>query len=180
MSLKIDLSSNSEALQETLEKLEQNYGTAVAGNVAANGIAELVKGHFEQLAAQRHRAAAPDNYYQDAANSTLADGSKVVISKTGIRQRLLGGTIRARRSKYLTIPLTNAAMKGPAREFVGLFFIKSKKGNKLLAYNEGGNLRPLFLLKKEVTQHPDPTVLPTENEMEAASTDALKELLPYE
>lgn len=44
-----------------------------------------------------------------------------------------GGTITAKRSRYLTIPLTKRARSLRARDFPNLVFLTSKAGNKILA-----------------------------------------------
>lgn len=60
-----------------------------------------------------------------------------------------GGTVRPKRSKYLTIPFPG--IKGRAANYPGAFFIKSKAGNLLLVERKGkSGLRPLFVLKSSV------------------------------
>lgn len=61
-----------------------------------------------------------------------------------------GGKIKPRRAKMLTIPLPG--IKGVAANYPDAFIIKSKAGNILLVEKKGkAGLRPLFVLKKEVT-----------------------------
>lgn len=60
-----------------------------------------------------------------------------------------GGKIRPKKAKMLTIPLPG--IKGVAANFPDAFIITSKKGNVLLVERKGTGLRPLFVLKKEVT-----------------------------
>lgn len=59
-----------------------------------------------------------------------------------------GGTITAKRTKYLTIPFPG--VKGWARNYADSFVIKSKAGNLIIARDAGHGIQPLFLLKKEV------------------------------
>jgi hypothetical protein len=67
-----------------------------------------------------------------------------------------GGTIRPKRSKYLTIPLTQQARNRTAREWgKELRFIESKKGNLLLATvkkrkGKDPQIVPQYLLRKSV------------------------------
>lgn len=67
-----------------------------------------------------------------------------------------GGTIKARRAKYLTIPLPDALnadgtpKKASARDWGKTFIIQSKKGNLLIVRREGKNLTPLYVLKPSV------------------------------
>lgn len=61
-----------------------------------------------------------------------------------------GGKIRPKKAKMLTIPLPG--IKGVAANFPDAFIITSKKGNVLIVERKGKTgLRPLFVLKKEVT-----------------------------
>lgn len=61
-----------------------------------------------------------------------------------------GGKITPKAKKFLTIPLPG--VKGLARNYPGAFIIKSKAGNLLIVQKDArGRLKPLFLLRKEVT-----------------------------
>lgn len=60
-----------------------------------------------------------------------------------------GGKIKPKKAKMLTIPLPG--IKGKAANYPNSFIIKSKKGNVLIVEKSGKGLRPLFVLKKEVT-----------------------------
>ena len=77
----------------------------------------------------------------------------VAIGKAGILEhKIKGGTITAKRSKYLTIPLAPEAYGRKARRFPDLFVIKSKKGNLLLVKpdrSSGDVPRKKFNAKKE-------------------------------
>ena len=59
-----------------------------------------------------------------------------------------GTTIRPKNVSWLTIPFRG--IKGRAREYANTFFIE-RAGGLLLMQNQGGNVRPLFTLKKSVT-----------------------------
>jgi phage gpG-like protein len=59
-----------------------------------------------------------------------------------------GGTITAKRTKYLTIPFPG--VKGVARNFDNTFVITSKTGKKIMFQRMGKKIRPLFTLRKEV------------------------------
>ena len=69
----------------------------------------------------------------------------------------LGGTIRPRRAKYLTIPLPatltaqSGASRGRARDFRDTFIKRSKAGNLIIFRENGGSITPLFVLKKSVS-----------------------------
>lgn len=73
-----------------------------------------------------------------------------------LRIHEFSGTVKARRSKYLTIPLPAAlrangtAIKPRARDWPNTFVITSKKGNKLIVQRRGKEIVPLYVLKTEV------------------------------
>lgn len=114
--------------------------------------------------------------------------AEVAISSPEFMQRLRGGTIRAKRGKYLAIPLTaRAKAAGSPREGGwsggGLTFIRTKLGRALLV--EAAHTRLAFrrgrvaggkqmggeaqyLLVRSVSQRPDPTALPTEAQIRSA------------
>lgn len=84
------------------------------------------------------------------ANATIGFASKIV--KT---------TIRAKRKKFLTIPIVPEAhgmtAKSYARKYSPLFVVKG-----VLAEKDGDGIRPVFALKKSVTHNPWPNALPPE------------------
>ncbi len=72
-----------------------------------------------------------------------------------------GGTIRAKRAQYLTIPLPAAMdhrgimLLPKARDYPNTFIAKSRKGNLIIFQKKPGRkLIPLFVLKKEVVIPP--------------------------
>lgn len=90
--------------------------------------------------------------------------------------------IRAKRVKFLTIPISKQAYDKRVSVFEQetgkrLFRIKSKKGNFLLAENLDGEIKPHYLLKEVVNQKPNKNALPTDEEiMEAFSEGVYEEL----
>lgn len=67
-----------------------------------------------------------------------------------------GGTIRAKRAKYLTIPLPAAMdsrgvpLKARARDWPDTFVKRSRKGNLIIFQKRGHDIIPLYLLKPSV------------------------------
>ncbi|TFG39836.1 MAG: hypothetical protein E4H44_01325 [Candidatus Aminicenantes bacterium] len=59
-----------------------------------------------------------------------------------------GGTIHAKK-KFLTIPFPG--VRGIAANFPDSFIVKSKKGNLIIAQKNGKGIKPLFLLRNQVT-----------------------------
>jgi len=104
------------------------------------------------------------HFYAAAARGTsfqlVADGALIAINKEGIRQRLLGGTIRPIRAKALAIPARPEAHGRSPREFDDLFLVK-RASFAALARKSGRTIRIMYWLRKSVTQRPDPDVLPS-------------------
>lgn len=84
--------------------------------------------------------------------STTGNVYRLEVGTSGVKYaRILekGGTIRATRKQYLTIPL--GGTQGTASNYPNAFIIKSKKGNLLIVEKVGKDkLKPLFVLKKSV------------------------------
>lgn len=155
----------------------------VIGRSAVN----LFREHFFRLNAERpNRLGGPrTNFYADAARGTsstsLPDGVLVSVNQVGIRQRWLGGVIRPKKAKWITIPMRAEAHGKRAREFNDLRFILIDPDTAALVRNEATELRRkrdrktgkvtyvagesrggevMFWLKRSVTQKPDPSVIP--------------------
>lgn len=77
-----------------------------------------------------------------------------------LRVHEFGATIKAKRGKYMTIPLSAALhangtpIHRSARQWQNTFVLRSKTGALLIVQRNGKNLTPLYLLKEEVTIPP--------------------------
>jgi hypothetical protein len=108
------------------------------------------------------------NYFAGAARGTswsaTSDTVTVSINQVGIRQRVFGGKITARTSKFLTIPACPEAYGKRAREFGDLKYIIFPKGGPALVRVTGkgdaAKLKVMYWLRRSITQLPDPSVLP--------------------
>jgi len=72
-----------------------------------------------------------------------------------------GATVRARRARFLTVPLPAALdsrgvpLRARARDWPNTFVIRSRRGNLLIVQRAaGGGIRPLFVLKREIVIPP--------------------------
>jgi len=168
-------------------------------------VVRLVQQHFLRLNASRANplGGPRSNFYAQAARSTrydvLTDGVIVSVSQVGIRQRLEGGEIVPRNVKYLTIPAIAEAYGKRAREFPNLVIMwrriagerraialveapatklefgkKRKDGTRGVKTDSVGG-KIFFWLVKSVTQKPDPTLLPSDQEMIDAATSGANE-----
>jgi hypothetical protein len=146
----------------------------VAGRAASN----LFVRHFRDLSRQRHRPESPRNYYADAAKSTgflvTPKAAYVEVGQVGIGLHLRGGTVRPKRAKALTIP-TRRAQGRRAREIQNLFVLKARSGRTWLAQNDNGRVRLFFLLVKKADIPRDPTVIPSDADIERVIDAALKQ-----
>lgn len=106
--------------------------------------------------------------------------ASIVNAAPHYRHKVKGGTITAKRAEYLTIPLVPKAHGVRASEYVRL------TGNKLfpvgledddqgvLAEDLGnGEIRAIYVLKKEVTQDPWDGALPPEEDLAEAFAGAV-------
>lgn len=135
-------------------------------------------------------------FYASAARGTsfetTGDGVTLTVASVGIRQRVLGGTIRPKTAKFLTIPVAPEAHGKRAREFGNLVVVfgpggrpialatpavniiqyrKKRKSQERIGKSLGRRAGTiLFRLVKSVTQRPDPTVIPSQAAVQAGVT----------
>lgn len=112
--------------------------------------------------------------YSVNAPVVAADGRevRVQVSHPAIAQKVFGGTIRAKRTKFLTIPMTADAHARRASTFeaeTGIDLFVLRKGDRafLAAANADGGVTVHYLLVRSVDQSPDPKALPERGALEA-------------
>jgi hypothetical protein len=147
-------------------------------------VQEKVRHYLIVLAGTRHASAerlggTPTGFLASAAEAVAqpeclsadADGCTISVYSPGMGRAFHDVTLRPGEGKqYLTIPIDGEAYgnrinKGDGPRFPGGFFFTSKKGNLLYGLREGEGIRPLYLLKKEVHQAQDRTLLPSDDEL---------------
>lgn len=193
MSLAVNMTTSGPALR-FLTQLTNGLQPG-ALNQRVGGVAQrLVKRHLRAVNATRPNrlGGRRTNFYGKAAQATTftvaGDGVVITISKQGMRQRFSGGVITPVNAKYLTIPATAAAHGKRAREFGDLkFAFIPGKGAALVRKatvtknvgrkQKGGSYAQqvvvqegdaVFWLRKRVTQRPDPTVIPNQQDFTTA------------
>lgn len=150
-------------------------------------VAELIRRHLvEKDQTPNQLGGRRTHFYAAAAQQTFwtaaEDHAEVTVAKDGIRQRLLGGTIRPVNAKALTIPIAAEAYGRRASEFgPELRLLKSNGGPDgntvgVLVLGEGVNAQALYVLRTLVTQEADPSVLPEDDDLMAAAREGLEEL----
>ena len=156
--------------------------------VAGEGAARLVRDHLMQRnrSVDRDPGWEPSNYWANAAESAYsssdADGATVHIPWAGVRWHRYGGTIEPRNAKALAIPL-RPENKGvyPSKKFPNrgdAFVYRPKSGDKaFLATSDNGKLTLHYILLKSVSKDPDPTVLPSDDDILAAAVAPAQKLI---
>lgn len=115
-----------------------------------NDIGDRIEGQAKKNTDEAHFGLFQEGHLRRSINKRPVEGLSVTVGTNLVYARIhdQGGVIKPVKAKYLTIPLGN--MKR-AKKGAGLFFIKSKKGNKLLVRKKGKGIEPMFLLKDQVT-----------------------------
>ncbi len=180
-----------------LEKLIAKLGSTWVQDVATRAIGSTVKAHLILINGQRANALGGKrtNFYAKAGRSVRmivgGDHGEVVVVARGFRYQLKGGTIRpsgclsaitGKPIRHLVIPIhAEAHGRTPSdNRFNGnLFVLRSKEKNQAyLARPKGRGKRKelvfLYVLKASVTKKPDPSVMPTTADLNAAVHTALK------
>lgn len=143
------------------------------------------------------------NAAQTVKGEATAEGAEVSVNYLGLRQRWLGGDIYPINAKYLAIPARSESYGIPPKEFPGdLTCIRFRSGTLALVKDEvsqgtddAGNFQQKsaergqrksrkrtiglveYWLKDHVYQEPDPTVMPSPQDMLNAATEAASEYL---
>ena len=155
--------------------------TAALGNELRNRL----RGHFRQKNKREPNklGGTRTNFWDRVGRSVTpkpevsADGLSVSVSITdpNFAQKLFGGTIRANKGLYLTIPVSRRAHgKTVANlerdEHIKLVFVDRSYGGMLIEVPEkpGGKVKVDYILKPEVHQEADPTALPDEQQLHEA------------
>lgn len=164
-------SSAEKGLRYYADTLEENIDRT--GPVLSKELRSFL-GNVAEALSQRHSKAWPGGTGPQTLSKRAGGGMasiKQSITVTGktlddiigsiggdfyLRTHEFGATIRAKRVKFLTIPLPAALnangtpKKMSAREWDRTFVRRSKKGNLIIFTRSGKSLIPLYLLKKEV------------------------------
>lgn len=133
--------------------------------------ANQLKAHFRLKNQTPNKLGGPRqnfwNQVQRSVQAPVTNESEAVISIThpAFAQKVFGGAIRAKRKKYLTIPVTPEAYGKTAATFeaethLKLVFLKSSRGGVLVTMKPDKTFRVEYVLKEEVRQEADPSALP--------------------
>lgn len=181
----------SESLARLIDALEDPTDLNAVGGRAANNAAIEYHGGFNDSHGWRG-----NNYLGSGANKTgdfgqnialgwhfeSSDKDGAVISNNAdyYAFKVRGGTIKAKRVSHLTIPMVAEAVGrrvADYRSYTGnrLFQITGKKA--LFESVEGGGVRAVYALVKEVTQKPWPGALPDDETIGEAFVEGWRNAL---
>lgn len=168
-------------IPKILDKLSDSQTYLEATKLGAFEVSNYLRTeHFPEKNANEPNklGAKRTNFWTDVGRSVLqpfVKGFSVIVRINDFRfaQKLYGGIIRAKRVKFLTIPISKQAYDKRVSVFEQetgkrLFRIKSKKGNILLVENLDGQIKPHYLLKQSVDQKPNKNALPSDDKIAEA------------
>ena len=95
-------------------------------------------------------------------NDVNSEGVSLVNGHPLLSFKIRGGEIRAKNSKWLTIPMVPEAHGVKAADYANELFINKKK-TALLEQLEDGSIRAVYALRKSVTQKPTKGAMPKED-----------------
>jgi hypothetical protein len=148
------------------------------------------------------------NFWDQVRRSTsvqsLGNSAMIAVNHVGIALRFFGGVVRPVRRRWLAIPANADAYGKTPREFGGhLQFIPPDKGGRGVArliqavaqavsfgrQRKDGSRRVIagdvtgglvmFWLVKKTTHRPDPSVLPTDKELEKAAIEPAQKFIEW-
>ena len=189
--MSIGISIDATTANARLASLRDAMAPRRINRAGAFGVASLVRRYLAARDAEYPNKLGGErtHFYANAAKAVniqpgSGESSVVAISATGFAQRYFGGTIKAVNGRFLTIPLTPAAYGHTISEFTKPPSTKSTSSTPrrkaspsskfVVSFNEG---LVKFLLVAQVTQAADPTVLPSDADLQDAASMAIDNML---
>jgi len=107
--------------------------------------------------------------------SVTGSGATIANKATGLAHKITGGTITAKKAKFLTIPIIPQAHGRRARDFVSQIGPLFAAKGCLMWKKPDGSILPAYSLKKSVTHKPWPGALPPDEILIEPFVEAVKE-----
>lgn len=163
-----------------LKKLAKKVTNPIPGlNIAGRAVANLLKAFYRDRDKEGNKLGGDRQHYWkgvaqavNAPKAVTKDTVRVSISHPSILQKIFGGVIRAKRVGALTIP------KHPDAYGRRASVLEQEKGIKLFRLNSAlvakdasGKITIYYLLRKSVTQQPDPKALPPKAEIQRVAEE---------
>lgn len=150
---------NKAKVEAQIKKVEKKFLGEVKGILSEIMIIDVVPDAKENVSGKKlgGKVGATGLLAKAIGQRVVVKGNKVIASLTVDlkkapygRIHYLGGIIKPKNVKYLTIPFPG--IKGFAREYTNTFVIKGKKNKKnlIMGTSEGGKFKALFTLTKQV------------------------------
>jgi hypothetical protein len=165
--------------------------------IAGRAVRNLLKAHYREKDSKPNKLGGERQFFWAqvgrGVNAPQPSGQAQVvvsISHPAIYQKIKGGTITAKRHRMLTIPVRPEAYGRAAsvlEDKLGVkLFLVAKGGRAFLAARLTRNrahgaaatnsaLRIFYVLKRSVTQQPDPTALPPQEQIQATAMKSFGE-----
>jgi hypothetical protein len=190
VTITIDIDSEKIAgrLRDIADKLNGPEPWAFAGGEVRN----LLKDHYrEKNANEPNRLGGRRTNFWDQVGRSVSlpvpiqSGARITISDPRIKQKIQGGTISAKRVKFLTIPVHPEAHGRRASSLeralgIALFVLITGGGNAMLAGRHNGQLTMYYALKRSVNQAPTRGALPTDDQIGKAAETGFLDWLEFE
>lgn len=173
----VSVDSKTPALKALLAALSP-AGRKALHSRSVTRLHKLIKTHLIGLAASRHDTATrlgatPTGHLAKAAERMTrthdSEGGAVNIFSPGFKRVFESFTVFPRVAKALTIPVNPLSYGKRVYEVQPLvgYGIFRPKGANILAYNDGGNLVPLYVLVKRAFIKQDRSLLPDDSLLQA-------------
>lgn len=180
-------------LKKLVRKLPPAMRGTAANEVISEAAAEVTREHLRSLHNTRHRPGLSKSFYLSAADAVVSlsdDNSAVVdIPHTGLALRYYGGDvypsgkislITGKPIRHLAIPVEGSEAEGKTpydlRGSTSLVVTKRKKAF-LVKKDSDEEITPLFWLVEKSHHEADKTVLPTDEALQKAASEALNEMI---
>ena len=162
----------------------QGRAPGSVNSVVGRAVQNSLRSHFrEKDANEPNRLGGERTHFwlqiaRSITQRSTGNSVEVAITDPRAAQKFYGGTIKAKRGKYLTIPIDPLAhgrrVSVLARQMGWTIF----RRGMCLAANTGGGIRNLYALKESVTQRATPGTLPDAAVLQSAVARALRQLAP--
>ena len=182
-----DASDELAAFVRALSGSQMTELNEVAGRTAANEARDYHR-EFDARGGwrgPRSRGHGPTKYGEDVATrwifqSASPTGAVISNATPHFAFKVSGGTIRPKRVKFLTIPLTAEAKDLTVRTYeqtTGRKLFRPKGKHALMERGPDGKARSVYALVKEVTQRPWPGALPPDDRIAGAFSSGFRAAL---
>lgn len=190
MNLRIKIEDGVSPRLASVLRLFTGAGLASLHRAAGVEVQAVTSRHLRVLAGTRHGTAqrlgaAPTNHWAKAAEKVSepaalesdSSGATLTIGHPGITRAFRSITIAPRESKSLAIPIHAISYGVRAGELWERMKLFIPKGKRIIAANIGGQLTPLYVLCRTVTQRQDRSLLPSDQQFQDAAVAGAKSWL---